>query len=145
MTFDNRRDAITEILGLFRTAWLGAGQSDARVKYDNVGKASVPPSGNVPWARVVLRHTTAKQASLSGPSGTRRFERNGILVIQIFVPSGKGLAEAVDIPKIVQDAYEGKTTAGGAWFKDVTINEVGPDGAFYQTNIIVLFEYDEIK
>ena len=146
MSFSNRRDAITEILTLFKTAWVTtAGQSGDRVKYDNVGKSSLPPDGNLPWARVVLRHTGSNQASLSGEVGTRRFQRNGLLTIQIFVPPGKGLAEAVDIPKIIQDAYEGQTTAGGAWFRDVTINEIGSDGNFYQTNVIALFEYDEIK
>lgn len=145
MSFSSRRAAITEILGLFRTAWLAAGQADGRVKYDNVGKSSVPPSGNSPWARVVLRHTGAQQASLSGPAGKRRWERHGIITIQIFVPAGKGLAEVVDLPKIVQDAFEGQTTTNGAWFRDVTINEIGADGSFYQTNVIALFEYDEIK
>lgn len=145
MSFSTRRAAITEILGLFRTAWLGAGQSDSRVKYDNVGKSSVPPSGNAPWARVVLRHTTSEQASLSGASGTQRYERRGILSVQIFMPPGKGLAEAVDLPTIVQRAYEGQTTTNGAWFKDVTINEIGVDGDFYQTNVIAQFEYDEFR
>jgi len=145
MSFSTRRAAITEILGLFRTAWLGASQSDARVKYDNVGKTSLPPSGNDPWARVILRHTTAGQASLSGVSGTRMFDRQGILVMQIFVPPGKGLAEAIDLPKIVQDAYEGIETANGAWFRDVVVNEIGVDGDFYQTNVVVLFEYTEVK
>ncbi len=145
MSFTTRRAAITEILGLFRTAWLGASQSDDRVKYDNVGKSSVPPSGNTAWARVVLRHTTSEQASLSGASGTQRYERRGVLVIQIFVPPGKGLAEATDLPTIVQTAYEGITTTNGAWFRDVVVNEVGPDGDFYQTNVVALFEYDEFK
>jgi len=145
MSFATRRAAIDEILGLFRAAWLGAGQTDDRVKYDNVGKSSLPPSGLTPWARVILRHTTAGQGSLSGPQGTRMFERQGILTIQIFVPPGKGLAEAVDLPKIIQDAYEGEETANGAWFRDVVVNEIGPDGDFYRTNVIALFEYDEIK
>jgi hypothetical protein len=145
MSFSNRRDAITAILSLFATAWTGAGQSASRVKYDNVGKSSLPPDGNLPWARVVLRHTSSDQASLSGEVGTRRFQRNGLLTIQIFVPPGKGLAESVDIPKIIQDAYEGVRTTDGVWFKNVTLNEIGPDGDFYQHNVVAAFEYDEIK
>ncbi len=145
MSFSTRKAAITEILGLFRTAWLGAGQSDNRVKYDNVGKTTVPPTGNTPWARVRLRHTTSGQASLSGQSGTRIFTRNGILTVQIFVPPGKGLAEATDLPKIIQDSYEGVETSNGVWFRDVVVNEIGSDGDFYQTNVVALFEYDEIK
>ncbi len=145
MSFSTRRAAITEILGLFRTAWLAAGQSDDRVKYDNVGKTDLPDSTQSTWARVILRHTTAGQGSLSSQAGTRIFDRKGILSIQIFTPPGKGLAEATDLPKIIQDAYEGIETANGAWFRDVVVNEVGPDGDFYQTNVIALFEYTEIK
>ncbi len=145
MSFTTRKAAITEILGLFRTAWLAAGQVDNRVKYDNVGKSTTPPTGNTPWARVVLRHTASEQATLSGVVGTRRFDRRGILTIQIFVPPGKGLAEIVDLPKILQDAYEGVRTTNGAWFRDVVVNEVGSDGDFFQTNVVALFEYDEIK
>jgi len=145
MSFSTRRAAITEILGLFRTAWLGAGQADNRVKYDNVGKTTVPPTGNTPWARVTLRHIAAGQGSLSGESGQRMFDRSGILTIQIFVPPGKGLAEATDLPKILQDAYEGVRTTNGAWFRDVVVQEVGIDGDFFQTNVIAIFEYDEIK
>jgi len=139
-----RREAINEILGLFQTAW-DAVQNPDLVKYDNVVNDDVPPATQVPWARVALRHTTAEQASLSGASGTRRFERKGILTIQIFEPPGKGLSGATDLPKIIQDAYEGVETANGAWFRDVVVNEIGPDGDFYQTNIVALFEYDEIK
>ena len=145
MSFSTRKAAISEILGLFRTAWLAAGQSDNQVKYDNVGKTTVPPTGNTPWARVGLRHTRSEQATLAGTDGRRRFDRNGILTIQIFVPPGKGLAEASDLPKILQDAYEGVETTNGAWFRDVVVNEVGTDGDFYQTNVVALFEYDEIK
>ena len=139
-----RKEAIDEILGLFKTAWDTTGHG-TRVKYDNVGKKSMPPAGQDPWARVVLRHTSASQVSLSGAVGTRRFQRNGILTIQVFEPPGKGLSGATDLPKIIQDAFEGVETASGVWFRDVTVNEIGPDGDFFQTNIVAFFEYDEVK
>lgn len=139
-----RRQAITEILTLFKTAW-EATESGDLVKYDNVANDNVPPTTQVSWARVKTRHTTAQQASLSGALGTRRFERHGILTIQIFEPTGKGLSGATDLPKIIQDAYEGEETANGVWFRDVVLNEIGPDGDFFQTNIVASFEYDQIK
>lgn len=139
-----RKQAIDEILALFKTAWDTTGHG-ARVKYDNVGKTSVPPTGQNPWCRVILRHTNSAQASLSGDAGTRRFQRNGILTIQVFEPIGKGLSGSTDLPKIVQDAYEGVETTSGIWFRDVTLKEIGRDGDFYQTNVVAIFEYDEIK
>ncbi len=140
----NRREAITEINTLFQTAWKLT-EDISRVKWDNVGSKSVPPDGQEAWARVVLRHNTSRQATLAGATGTRRFERRGTLIVQVFETPGKGLSGAVDLPKVVCDSYEGATTPGGVWFRDVTINEVGQDGDFFQTNIVVKFEYSEIR
>ncbi len=139
-----RREAITEINTLFKDAW-ELTENISRVKWDNVGSKSVPPDGQEPWARVVLRHNTSRQATLAGAVGTRRFERKGTLVVQVFEIPGKGLSGAVDLPIVVSRAYEGVASPGGVWFRDVTINEVGQDGDFFQTNVVVSFEYDEIK
>lgn len=139
-----RKEAIDEILALFKTAWDTTGYG-SRVKYDNVSKEAALPTGLEPWCRVNLRHTASRQASLAGAVGTRRFQRNGVLTVQVFEPIGKGLSGSTDLPKIVQDAYEGVETTSGVWFRDVTLKEIGPDGDFFQTNVIALFEYDEIK
>lgn len=139
-----RQEAVDDMLALFKTAWDATGHG-SRVKYDNVGQKSLPPSGQNPWARVVLRHTTSRQASLAGESGNRRFRRTGVITIQIFQVVGNGLTGGTDLAKIIQDAYEGVTSPGGAIFRDVAINEIGPSGDFYQTNVVIPFEYDEIK
>lgn len=139
-----RKEAINEIAALFKTAWDTTGFG-ARTKYDNVGTKSVPPPGVEPWARLTIRHAQSRQATLSNSGGKRRFRRTGSLVVQVFEAPGKGLVGDSDLAKIVQDAYEGITSAGGVIFRGVSINEVGPDGDFFQTNVVATFEYDEIK
>lgn len=139
-----RKEAVDEICAVFKTAWDTTGHG-SRVKYDNVGNTSVPPSGQDPWARVAIRHATSAQASLSGTVGSRRFRRTGVLTVQVFEPAGQGLSGTTDLPKIVQDAFEGVSTPGGVWFRDVAINEIGPDKSYFQTNVVAFFEYDEIK
>jgi len=139
-----RKQAIDEILALFKAAWDTTAYA-SRVKYDNVGTTSSPPSGQEPWCRVVLRHSASNQATLSGAVGTRRFRRYGVLTVQLFDLPGKGLSGAEDLSKIIMDAYEGKTSPGGVIFRRVRTNEIGPDGDFYQINIVAEFEYDEIK
>ena len=141
-----RYQAIDEMAAIFKTAWeVTASQNGDRIKWENVGTKSIPPDLNLPWARFVLRHATAFQATLSNAVGARRFRRLGILTVQLFQPIGKGLSGDVDLAKIVLDAYEGQTTTGGIIFREVVIQEVGPDGDFYQVNIVVSFEYDEVK
>ena len=139
-----RVQALDEILTPFKTAWDAEEDADL-VKYDNVPNDQVPPATAMPWARVAVRHTTSDQASLCGALGTQRWKRKGVLVVQIFELTGQGLIGTTDLPKIIQDAYEGVRTVGGVWFTKVTINEIGPDGDFYQTNVTASFEYDEIK
>lgn len=141
-----RAEAIDEILALAHTAWtVTAAQGAERWKWENVSKQTVPPSGQEPWGRITLRHTESGQTSLAGAVGTRRFTRQGALTINIFEPCGQGTGASTDLPEIMKDAYEGVTTAGGVIFRDVTIQEIGEDGDFFQTNVTASFEYDEVK
>lgn len=97
-----------------------------------------------PWATVVVRHAAGQQDSLGG-RGNRSFLRLGVLIVTINTPSGSGLSEAYALAKVVADAYEGASSPNGVWFRNVRINELGRDGTFYQTNVLVDFEYTETK
>lgn len=135
--FDTAND---EILTLFKTAWDTTGHP---ALYENL--AGEPPTTPVPWARISLRHGTGGQTALSGADGTRRYDRIGILTVQIFIANGKGLSEGYTLGKIVVDAFEGKTTPSQVWFRDVVNKEIGPDGEWFQFNVTAEFVYDEIK
>lgn len=139
-----RQDKINEILLILKLQ-IDKTSFKGRIKWDNVATKSLPPAGHLPWLRAVLRHGASFQATLSGATGKRRFRRTGTLVVQCFDIVGQGLAPGGDLPKIVQDAYEGKTSPTGVIFRNVSINEIGPDGDFFQTNVVINFEYDEIK
>jgi hypothetical protein len=131
LTVQQARD---EMSALFATAW-----SPRAVIWDGlVGK---PPSGRTPWARFTIRHAEGGSAAI----GHRKFRREGTIFIQLFAPVGDGLSSLDPLTKIAMDAYEGQSTAGGAWFRDVRCREIGPDGDWYQVNVLVDFEYDEIK
>jgi len=141
-----RDQAVDEILTVVQAAWTTVGgQDSSRLKYENVGTKSLPPTGQSAWARVVLRHTESRQATLSGAQGSRTFRRNGVLTVQVFSPTGRGIIGTSDLDTIIRDAYEGTTTSGGVEFRNVTINEVGQDGDFFQVNVVARFEYDTIR
>lgn len=97
-----------------------------------------------PWATVIIRHAAGQQDTLGG-HGHRSFLRLGVLIVTINTPSGSGLSEAYALAKVVADAYEGASSPNGVWFRNVRINELGRDGTFYQTNVLVDFEYTETK
>lgn len=114
------------------------------VFWDGIPEEDAPPQ-DAPWARVVIRHGTSAQASLAGDSGSRRFERLGIIVVQVFVPLVLTDPPTLggNLAAVARRAYEGKTTDSGIWFRDVRAYEVGPDGPWYQWNVTAAFRYDE--
>lgn len=137
LTFEQATD---EMLDIFKTAWDTTGYE---AFYEDVKKQR--NTNDDPWATVTLRHAAGFQATLSGATGSKTFRRLGLITFQIFTPIGKGLQDSYALAKVLTDAYEGSSTPGGVWFRDVRMNEIGRDGKFFQTNVLVDFQYDEIK
>lgn len=104
------------------------------------------PAGDTAWARVAYDLINSAQASFSDGSTGKRWRRSGLLSIQLFHPLGGGSTDAWNAAKVAVDAFEGQTTPGGVWFRDITgPSPVGTSGGFSQTNLAVAFEYDEVK
>ena len=138
LTYAQARD---EILVLLKTAW-DAGAGTAAMLYPDL--AQEPPKAGS-WARASVNHVAGQQGSLAGASGLVRYERRGVVVVQIFTEAGTGLSSADALATIVSDAFEGQTTPGAVWFRNVRINEIGPDGQWYQLNVLAEFLYDQYK
>lgn len=121
--------------GVPHVVWEGAQEADKK-----------GPRTDRPWARVTVAHNVAPQRTFGEP-GNRRFERLGLITVQLFVPLGMedtvALAEALGT--IARDAFEGRTTPGGVWFRNARLQEVGPDGPWWQLNIVTDFSYEELK
>ena len=143
--------ARNEVFTLFRTAWLADASSlGVELRYEDVGPTDppkIPTGGDAPsWVRIQLRHADGDQSSLGGETGTRIFERFGIITVQVFTPTGDGLVLNDTLSLIARNAFEGKTTSPGAVrLRRARIVAVGEDGPWYQSNVLVDFEYDEVK
>lgn len=131
--------AVDDMLTMLKTAWDPTGHE---LFYDNVREQREDDTS--PWAMVMVRHATGGQDTL-GAVGGRMFSRIGIMIVTINTPSGSGLSSAYSLAKVVADAFEGTSSPNGVWFRNVRINESGRDGAFYQTNVVIDFEYFESK
>ncbi len=130
-----------EILTLFKTAW-DAGAPAVPVHYWDMS-TDTPGTSNAAWAAIRAQWTLGRQRGLS--VGTKRYEREGIVTVQIFTPFGSGLSQADDLSKIAYDAFEGVDTPNGVWFRNVRVNTVGQSGEWFQTNVIADFIYEEVK
>jgi hypothetical protein len=103
------------------------------------------PANPKPWARTKVMHNAGRLVSLTGATGLRRYTREGVLVVQLFTLGGKGLVSNDSWVDIILGSFEGKSTAGGVIFKNGRSQEVGQDGPYFQTNVFLDFEYDQIK
>lgn len=144
--FTTARD---EIQGLFWAAWqalapaANGGQLPA-VQWQGV--EADPPAADKPFARVTVRHGTGRQGTF-GQTGARRFVRPGIVTVQVFAPisKGGGLTLAQTLAIIARNAYEGVGTASGIWFRNARTQEIGVSGAWFQINVTLDFEYEEMR
>lgn len=100
-----------------------------------------PPSSGS-WARVVIIHEDNRQVTFGE---VRRWRTFGCLHIQIFTPLGDGLSLSDALAIEVCSSLRGVTTASGVLVRGANAREIGSDGAFYQTNVVADFEFDELE
>lgn len=134
MTFDEARDAM---LAVFRSAWTAP---RVAVYTDVPGDV---PAGNVVWARPVIRTATGRQGSLTGGLGTVRWERRGVLWIQVFAPVGDGGTAGYAAAQDLVNAYQSER--GSVWYRNIRMNEMGADGAFERFDVKADFEYGDVR
>jgi len=127
------RDAILE---LFTTAWNAQTNPTPLFYWD---KPHDPPQDGE-YARITVRHNLGFDGAIGGTC----FTRQGIITVQIFTKFGEGLSRSDVLTKVALDAFQGKSTCGGVWFRNVRPNEVGQNGDFFQVNVIADFEYEEV-
>lgn len=146
LTITEARD---EILALLKAAWdAGSPSQGLTLMYPDVkiSKPEAASNGEAPaWARAQVQHASGSQATLANHEGQSRFRRSGIVTVQIFTPFGTGLVLADQLATIVKNAFEGVQTPSGVIFRDVTPNEIGEDGPWFNVNVLAQFEYDEIR
>ena len=133
------KEAVDEMLQIFNDAWSLTG---FKAFYENTRDDR--DTDQSPWAEVVVRHATGQQDTLGGV-GNRSFVREGAIVITINTPSSSGLSKGYNLAKVVTDAYEGNSSPSGVWFRNVRVNELGKEGTFFQLNVVIDFEYSELK
>jgi hypothetical protein len=94
------------------------------------------------WIRPTIVGESGSQKSLGA---SPRFRRYGVLIVQVFVPSGDGIDVALGHADALVAALEGQSLASGVVFESVSSQRIGRDGDFYQVNISAPFWWDRIS
>lgn len=107
------------------------------------GDDPTAPPDNAPWIRFNVQHNDGFQASMGSPNANR-FERRGILTIQIFQPENQYGLVAQGHADTIHTLYSGLEDSGIHYF-DTFVREAGNDGfGWYQINVVTTFKYEQI-
>lgn len=140
-TRDEARDEINGRVKAVLDAYNTAEGASLQAYYEDVSK--MPSDGRSAHLRVFVGHASGGQASLGGV-GNRRFERRGIVTVQVMTPFGDGFTLADALATVARNAFEGVTTPNGVWFQNVSPGqEMGKTGPWQQTNVTATFVYTE--
>ena len=137
-------EAASDIRSLFSDLWVDT--LSYPVEWPNeTSAATLPPVTQTPWGRMVVLHATGGQISLPAGKGQARYARGGVAIFQIFVASSLGTSQIYGLVKRITDLFDGKRGADGTYFRNTRIREIGTDGSWYQVNVYVDFDYEEVK
>lgn len=144
--------AIDAIFALFNAAWSAGAPAIVgtvpQIRWQGTEGTSKPPVDGF-WCMVSAQTVFEEQSTLKtglAPSENRRYTATGLLVVQLFCPMSD--AEAMDkgrrLAVVARNAFRGKETNNGVWFRNARINEIPPEENAYRFNIVVEYEYDDI-
>lgn len=109
-----------------------------------LGNEGSDPPPRTDWVRVNVQHNASAQDTLGG-IGNRKFDRLGLISVQIFTLPDQGQERADQLVQDVRAIFEGKTI-NDVFTQASTQLDVGPDPLdFWQTNVDTPFDYLELK
>ena len=129
-------DALDEMLGVFKAAWDTTGYTAAYS--DQAGK---PPTTEVPWARVTVRHDQGAQSSLANGIGAKKYTHGGTIFAELYEPMGDGGGQGLIHARLVLNAY--RQARGAVWYRNHRFRETEPEGAFTRFLCAIDFVYDD--
>ena len=120
-----RNDVKATLLKYFTEEW----GTRTTVAYDNV---EFTPPDNSSWVRVSVVNNNSLQYSL-GEEGSRKFERYGLILFQVFTPLNVGTYEGDVLCEDIINIFESKRF-GTIHTYSGTYGEVGSDDKWFQFN-----------
>lgn len=96
------------------------------------------------WARLLVKHSASSQESI-GPTGSRLFQRDGVIVVQLHVAKDLGRAAVDALVDATRAIFESVRFSGIVCRGSAPPREVGNVGRWFQVNVEAAFYYEEVK
>lgn len=144
--------AVRQMNSQFNTAWLAQSAAIAgyvpEIRWDGF-EVPTPPDGTKFWVLHSVQNVKELQTTLSNnvaTPGAKRYTSLGLVIMQFYMP--KNVANAKDtgrnLAMIAKNAYRGKNTTTGIWFRNTRIVDLPTFEDWYRLNVISEYQYDEL-
>ena len=118
-------------------------QSGLYAIYDDTAKR-VPEDGSVKWVRISIKHGNGSRSSLGRKDGSGKHTISGVVFIEVYTPRENGLQASDIISAAFADSLRNFSDSD-IWIGDVSENEMGEDGNWFRSDVVVEFSYDLIR
>jgi len=108
------------------------------------GHRFTPPAIPAPWVRLSVIFNHGAQTSL-GVSGNRRFQKSGFVNVQVFTPVNKGTDKNDEMAHDISSFLDGVNLGHGLWLYNGSIKTIGDRDDYYQQNVVVEFNFEDIR
>jgi hypothetical protein len=115
------------------------------IVYENVdtGTKDQMPDTQQSWIRVIIRHRAGEATSLPNPAGVKKFQADGLVFVELMVPTGIGTDEADALAAKFETGFKQRSSLNQqVWYTDVISQEVGTSDGYFKTNVIAQFHYN---
>lgn len=121
------------------------------IVYDNVAltaaqqgliDGTLTPLGS--WVRVSIKDNLRSQRTLGGTLGQRIFENAGIVICQVFTPTGDGRVGSDTICDLLLGCFS-PVNGLDPWYRNAVVMPIGNSGIWWQCNVSAAFFFDELR
>lgn len=145
-TYTTARD---ELFTLFNAAWQSANAVVGyvpEIRWQGAEESTEPDFSKF-WCRVSRQTVAEPQTTFAIGGSPKRYTSYGLVFVQVFAPKNESLAyeKMQQLAQVAKNAFRGKTTESGLWFRNVRVNDNLPmEEMMYRLNVIAEYQYDEI-
>ena len=133
----NAREARAESTALFVDAW-GTLTNEPTIKYDNDDRSDV--EALTEWVGFSWQENVGDIAAL----GSTMFRQSGVIIVEIYTAAGRGTRRMDELKDLALQAFH-TAPPGNVRYRRPTPLYVGPSGKWFQQNVTVEFEYDQLR
>lgn len=137
-------EARQAIFNRWVTLWVSGGSERTPTVLEGES-ADALDKGNVAWVRVVAPESGAQPSVTLGPKLGRKFYRRGIITVQVFTLTNKGMSEAGTLAHEARSVLEGESFSGIDVLDGTTRESGGQKGKWQLTIVELPYRFEETK